>query len=766
MTGVIGGFFERCGLRAMSEGRHFTGYDLGVAAFEALSTAEGISASAKSALKMLATIDLTKLARTPEAKPDAPTALFGVEEARIACEGALNRASFRGRAAMGVIYWIARTGFDDVAMSFGVVREAIGKIGLTPELALGIEAERRGAFPIGVPIDPAGEIVDALDLSGLRLVGRHAQIAQHQSALQQALIRGEHYLLLGNAGVGKTAFARRVVESLLRAQRTESDPRLADLRFLWVGRHHLLGSAVTARGNFETLARVIEGGATPVIDDLDLLLSPRFPVSEEAIRTLGHEFVAGTRSFVLIAEQGQARQLAYLSHLSPHRLPALAREPTERIAADHLNAVVFKDPLLSLGEGAESLGRAVAQLRRKNYADRSSPAGELRLIDGAAEMLRMATGPGEAAQTVLDRDALMTFVARDLNMPREMVERDGPGLLAMLREQLLGLVIAQDHAVESVARAVAFGERTSTGETPRARLLLMGPPGVGKTHLASALAETLGYGQDAFIRLNMSEFSSDGARTRFLGADPGYVGFGATRTIFDHVRERPSCVILLDEIDRAHASIQDILLSILEGHGADASGRPVFFSQTIILATTNLGQEQIEARWREGEARGESRSAIAEALDDALLRDLVLTGALDETEHAMQHSLDGEVARLREAFRNAEESRERASLIDIYMAARQRREALGLQRRHCPLDRAFLDRIDFVVPFLPIATPDVVGAIVDAKLHKVMWADCPAEVRAEIVREVLVGGSVRMIERLVKRHLTNALLAASSGNAQ
>ena len=762
MTGVIGAFFERCGLRAISEGRHFTGYDLGVAAFRALSTAEGVAPRARIALEMLATVDLTKLARPAGAKPDAPSALFDVEEARIACENALSNVAFRGRAAMGILYWIAGTGFEDDARGFGVVRAAIGKIGLTPEAALRVEAARREAVPIGAPIDPAGEIVDELDLSGLRLVGRHALVAQHQSVLKQALLQGKHYLLLGNAGVGKTAFVRRVIEALLRSQRDDPDPRLKGFHFLWVDRRHLFGPAEEARRNFEALAKAIGSGVIPVIDDLDLLLSPSSPVSEEAVKTLGHGLVAGTRSFVLVAEQGQARQLDYLSRLTPHRLPALPREPTERIAADHLNAVAARDPQISLGESAESLGKEVTRLRRKNYADRSSPAAELRLIDGAAEMLRM-TASSEQARTELDKNGLMTFVARDLNMPREMVERDGPGLLAMLRKQLLGQVIGQDDAVERVAHEVAFGERTSTGNTPRARLLLMGPPGVGKTHLASALAEALGYGEDAFIRLNMSEFSSEGARTRFLGADPGYVGFGTTRTIFDHVRERPSCLILLDEIDRAHASIQDILLSIMEGHGADASGRPVFFSQTIILATTNLGQEQIETRWHEGMKRGESRSAVAEALDDTVLRELVLTGALDETEHAMQHSLDDEIARLREAFRNAGEPHEQASIIDAYMAARQRREALMLRRRHSPLDRAFLDRIDSVVPFLPIATPDVVGRIVDVKLRQAAWPDCPAEVRTEIVQEVLDNGSVRMVERLIKRRLS-AFLAVRPGN--
>lgn len=274
MTGVIGAFFERGGLRAISEGCHFTGYDLGVAAFKALSTAEGASMQACTALEMLATVDLTKLARPAGAKPDAPSALFDVEEARIACENVLNNMAFRGRAAMGVLYWIAGTEFEDDARGFGVVRAAIRKVGLTPEIALRIETVRRKAVPIGIPIDPAGEIVDALDLNGLRLVGRHALVAQHQSALKQALLRGEHYLLLGNAGVGKTAFARRVVEALLRSQRDEPEPRLDGFRFLWVDRRHLFGSAEMARGNFDALAKAIENGVTPVIDDLDLLLSP------------------------------------------------------------------------------------------------------------------------------------------------------------------------------------------------------------------------------------------------------------------------------------------------------------------------------------------------------------------------------------------------------------------------------------------------------------------------------------------------------------
>ena len=136
----------------------------------------------------------------------------------------------------------------------------------------------------------------------------------------------------------------------------------------------------------------------------------------------------------------------------------------------------------------------------------------------------------------------------------------------------------------------------------------------------------------------MSEYGTEAARTRFMGSDPGYVGFRATRTIYDQVRQQPNCIILLDEIDRADASIQDILLSMLEGQGKDAQGEIVYFTQAVFVMTTNLGQEQVLAAWRHSRERGLTRSQTAISSSDDLRR-WILEGVQDAGELRMRDVL-------------------------------------------------------------------------------------------------------------------------------
>lgn len=118
---------------------------------------------------------------------------------------------------------------------------------------------------------------------------------------------------------------------------------------------------------------------------------------------------------------------------------------------------MLRDPTLVVPEGPEAIGRRAQRLARENYAIRSAPLAVLKLLDGAIDLAR------ELGRDELLSTDLTGYVARDLNTPREMVERDGKALFASLQQQLLGEVVAQDVAVERVAQAVAFGERTSTG---------------------------------------------------------------------------------------------------------------------------------------------------------------------------------------------------------------------------------------------------------------------------------------------------------------
>ena len=243
-----------------------------------------------------------------------------------------------------------------------------------------------------------------------------------------------------------------------------------------------------------------------------------------------------------------------------------------------------------------------------------------------------------------------------------------------------------------------------------------------------------------------------------MGADPGYVGYRGTKTIYDMVRSRPSCVILLDEIDRADASIQDILLSILEGEGKDAEGSIVYFSQVIFIMTTNQGQEQVLEAYKDVTQGRLVREDIVQQFNDEALRTLILQGVVDETEANMKYHLRRETEAVKVAFetwqREDSSGQEGDLLIENYIDLRQKSQRLEQVQRKTPLDRAMLDRVDFVIPFFPIKEPEHLNRILDITLGRYEWNDCPEEVRRTIIEEALTEDqSVRSIERLVIKYL-------------
>ena len=163
--------------------------------------------------------------------------------------------------------------------------------------------------------------------------------------------------------------------------------------------------------------------------------------------------------------------------------------------------------------------------------------------------------------------------------------------LLHLEDELHKRVIGQDEAVQAVAEAVM---RARSGlkdpNRPIGSFIFLGPTGVGKTELARALAEFLFDDEKAMIRIDMSEYQEKHTVARLIGAPPGYVGYEEGGQLTESVRRRPYCVVLFDEIEKAHSDVFNVLLQILDdGRLTDGQGRTVDFKNTIVIMTSNIG---------------------------------------------------------------------------------------------------------------------------------------------------------------------------------
>ncbi|MBM4337711.1 MAG: ATP-dependent Clp protease ATP-binding subunit ClpA [Deltaproteobacteria bacterium] len=442
------------------------------------------------------------------------------------------------------------------------------------------------------------------------LVGREPEIDRVIHVLARR--RKNNPILVGESGVGKTAIAEGLAERIVKGKVPDdlvgAEVYALDLGAMLAGtryrgdfeqRFKAFVAAVKERPNpivfIDEIHTVLgAGSAQGATVDASNMLKPLLQNGE--LRCMGSTTFQEYRHFE--RDRALARRFQRVEVHEPSQDEAVKILEGLAPRYEQHHGVRYTQPAL----------RACVELSAKHLLDRFLPDKAIDVMDEVGAAVRLRRGEKRKTVGVHDVELLISQMAKIPLPTASSSDREG---LGTLESDLRKVVYGQDEAISTVVRAIKRGRAGLGGaDRPVGSFLFMGPTGVGKTELAKQLARTLGV---AFHRFDMSEYMEKHAVARLIGAPPGYVGYDQGGILVDAVRRTPHAVLLLDEIEKAHQDLFDILLQVMD-HATltDNHGREASFRHVTLIMTSNVGARDMTARsiGFSGESRSDGQKDV------------------------------------------------------------------------------------------------------------------------------------------------------------